>query len=278
MASLESIAIMTPLPVKFDNFSKYILEQSWSSLYSQFSHVDILPHVYFSSIPKLFESYTEYLAQGFKLPYSLVKVEETGNQGVQNESGRLLELAFHRNALLDEAKKHRWGLFLDSDVILPSNAILNLILDEEDIAAGIIPQIRGSTPVKIQNGKIANFEDFMVFLAIGFFDETFKYVAWGDLQKVEAADVVATACMLLSHKIMNDARVKFCLFPSGNGGFLGEDVGYCFSAHRNRYKVSVDPAVLCRHMRRLNDRLAAYLQAPQNLKCAVNFLFWDQEL
>ncbi len=276
---MKQIAVMTPLPVQFDNFTEYILKQCWNSLNNQFILSGDLIHVYFSSTPKLYDKYATYLSENFRLPYTLLEVKQVKSGVLEGKDARLPELVHHRNVLLNQGKKHDYALFLDSDVILSPNTIKTLISDQKDVSAGILPQARIASPIRIEEGQVQNADDIDVFLAFGIFDAKFLSVTWGNMQKADASDVVATACMLLSRKIMNDNRVAFRLFPLVDGScYLGEDVGYCLSALRAGFTVNVNPTVFCGHMRRIQERLAAYLQVTNGQKCTINFLFWSKPL
>jgi hypothetical protein len=259
---MTSVAVMTLLPPIFDEKTKNTLLSSWQSIYKQTYPTETL-YFYFSVRAELFAVYRVFLMENFKLSYTLLSGPTyfTGSN-LHGEFGeaRFKELVAHRNILLQNGKKHDYGFFVDSDVLIPPWTIKRFIennLQQSmpfpsscspiDIIGGVVlvPIINIMSNGEHRKSTAPGFGNFIY--KNGFLHGSrFSTVIPANISKV---DFVNTACMFLSHKVMNDAKVKFCLVPSVGG----EDHSYCYIAAKNGYDIRIDPSIRCLHRRRGMD-------------------------
>jgi hypothetical protein len=254
MTTYPSVAVMTLLPPIFDEKTKNTLLSSWQSIYKQTYPTETL-YFYFSVRAELFFRYRVFLMENFKLSYTLLSgpTYYTGSN-LHGEVGeaRFKELVDHRNLLLQNGKKHTYGFFIDSDVLIPPQTIKQFIENNLDIIGGVVlvPIINSLSNGTLRNSTAPGFGAFIYKNGL-LQSSRFSTVMPQNISKV---DFVNTACMFLSHKVMNDAKVKFCLVPSAKGFcFLSEDHSYCYVAAKNGYGIMIDPSICCLHRRRWVD-------------------------
>jgi hypothetical protein len=150
-----------------------------------------------------------------------------------------LEVAAVRELMLQHplVKASNHALFLDSDVMPPRDTIQTLVGDQKDIVGGIvrIPDFYGNT-----------------VLAFGSFTPLFRFAKAIPKEEVAQVDSVNTACMLLSHDVINDGRLSFSPIAQSDGierQMMSEDQAFCFTAGKVGYSVWVDTRIRCSHLR-----------------------------
>jgi hypothetical protein len=267
MTTYPSVAVMTPLPPRFDEITKNTLLSSWQSIYKQTYPTEAL-HFYFSVREELLFDYHKFLIENFKLSCTLLPGSTHVEDPTQLGKAKFLELTEHRNLLLQNGKKHDWGFFVDSDILIPPQTIKRFIENNLEIVGGVV--------VVPTLGCLPNGE-FVDAAGPGFGSFYYKngLLQGSELaavmpQNISKVDFVNTACMFLSHKVMNDSRVKFCIVPTaGDFGFLGEDHSYCYVAAKNGYAVMIDPDIRCNHLRIWRGILWEMSAAGPNLWCRL---------
>jgi hypothetical protein len=238
----DSVAIMTPLPVEFDFTNQCILISFFKGLQRQTYPKESI-HCYFTCYPQLFNKYEAFLDENLQLQHTLLPCREVRLLRIPgfNREDFLEEMSIHRNTLLDRGKIHDWGFFVDSDVVIPTNAIEQFIMDNCDVVSGvgIIPSTF-SGPVGYNFGNLDDQRLYHTCLTLEKYSQPRLY----------EIDGAATACLFLNHELMNDCRIRF---RTCNG--LPEDLSYCANAKYYSYHISLDVTVFFEHHRRFGDKI-----------------------
>jgi GT2 family glycosyltransferase len=234
------------MPIVWDKVEEWIFNKTIKAL-SQQTYPKKHIHVYLLATDRTVEDtlkgVTELMRQ-YVDTFTFIR-----NEGREGEQTRFPEIADARNQLLSFAKQHDYILFLDSDVVMPKGCIRKLLANQKDVC--------GAT-VKIPN-NLGDAE-----FNFGYFTPLFSHgVVFATEKPVELRQVgfVNTACMLLSHKIINDSRVMFCCLTYNGDRQGSEDHSYCYLANLYGYKIYVDPAVNCKHYRRVNEATVDLMKA-----------------
>jgi len=243
-----SVAILTPLPTKYDNLTEKQL-----CYYLQGIERQNKPnlHFFFTCHTPLKPQYQHYFETHLTYPFTISPLEPTQTDRVIQKA---TDLALHRNELLKHAQPFNYALFLDSDVELPENAIEPLVSSGRDITAGVVV-----VPIGLQTSTDSKVEQ----LAVGYGNFVFINNQVASLNFTSSlsptltqAGFACSACLCLSQKAVNDNRLKFEAFQvRGKGIFLCEDTGYCYNAAKLGYRVWVNPSVQCIHHRREANEL-----------------------
>jgi len=152
-------------------------------------------------------------------------------------STRIEKIVNGRNYIRDYALKNDYDylLFVDSDVILPKNAILFLYGSKSDVVSGVY----------LNN---FNFDGKNVIAPVLFKDLgngecklfTYEGVAGGEIIDIGAAGL---GCCLISRKVLE--AVPFRTF--GNSATGGEDMAFFVDARAKGFKTVANLAVKCIH-------------------------------
>ena len=225
----DTVAIMTPLDPTIDKLSKETYKKNIKSL-KMLNYPRNKLHLIL--IQPEGTDWSQFLEKNHYIDYTLI------THSYRSDEIRFFELADFRNALLTEGKIYDWGWFVDSDVLVPRNSIIEFIAYKRDMIGGVVV-------IPNEFGK-------SVF-GFGKFKPFFNGVKFNNKlpNTVTSVDFINTACMFLSHKIMNDARVKFCVIKSQNQ-INSEDHSYCFMAKTYGYNIYIDPDIHCKHFRRFS--------------------------
>jgi len=163
---------------------------------------------------------------------------------------RFVELAVYRNVLMDRAKSDGvdFAIFLDNDVVPPSNAIDWFTEDGQDICGGMVKTLNAANEV------VFGFGDFR--------EPFFSGLIWASevpKEKLSEVGFVNTACMCLSHRALRDKRLRFPIISvpiqGGESRVISEDHAFCHLARSLGYKIFVDNRVKCQHFRLIPDSL-----------------------
>jgi hypothetical protein len=238
-----SIAILTPLPTRYDNLTERQLHHYLQGINRQ-NKPNL--HFYFTCHTPLKPQYQHILEINLAYPFTVITLEPTQTDKTIQKA---TDLALHRNELLKHAQPFNYALFLDSDIELQENAIENLLCSGRDLTAGVVV-----VPIGLQTSKDSEVEQ----LAVGYGNFVFINNQVANLNFTSSlsptlteAGFACSACLCLNQKTINDNRLKFEAFQiRGKGILLCEDIGYCYNAARLGYKVWVNPSVQCLHHRR----------------------------
>lgn len=136
---------------------------------------------------------------------------------------------------------HLW--FVDSDTIPPSDALKRLLDMDADIASGV-------TPVLLNNGIMSN-----VFPS----DDPSKRMTMEEVEKADTlinAVGVGASCILIKRRVLdNDVEGVALKSPwyaelwFEDGKFCSEDIFFCNKATDESYLITVDPKVICQHVK-----------------------------
>ena len=223
-----------PLPTYWDNTTVFILGKVFNAVRTQ-EKFDINLKYGFLAKSKIYDAAVNIVNKLLGSSFSCIRWE-----GI-NATNRFYEMAVARNLLLEIGKESEYCLFLDSDVVLPKKAIRKLIGDDKDIVGGVV-----KIPVIYKDGKSG------IELGFGRFMGDFEGVGFSRVMPsiLQRVGFINTACMLLSNKVVNDARLRFAVINGKKGFVNAEDHSYCFTANVLGYKVYIDPNVRCEHYRR----------------------------
>ena len=163
---------------------------------------------------------------------SLMQLEHDGSVDIVSES--LVYDARDKIAMDALAGKVDWVMWLDSDIIYPSNIIRKLMASNKDMVTGIYyKRTPPYTPCiyKLEDNKLKSYIDYPE-------DKLFP---------VEAAGF---GCMLMKASVIQRVYDKFggCFFPVNGVG--GEDLSFIRRAKDIGIEVWCDSSVLCGHVGR----------------------------
>ena len=163
---------------------------------------------------------------------SLMQLEFDGSVDIVSES--LVYDARDKIAMDALASKVDWVMWLDSDIIYPSNVISKLMAHNKDMCTGLyFKRTPPYTPCiyKLEDGKLKSYTDYPE----------------GKLFNVEAAGF---GCMLMKASVIQRVYDKFggCFFPVNGVG--GEDLSFIRRAKEVGVEVCCDSSVLCGHIGR----------------------------
>lgn len=160
----------------------------------------------------------------------------------QKES-RILNIISGRNLIRDYFLKSDYDylFFVDSDILLPENAIENLLKCGADISTGVY----------LCNQQIGNERKILPAIYLPCKDDKTKTiippVKWLISEKIADIAVCGLGCCLIRRKVLE--KIKFRKFTDSDDS--GEDVAFCVDARNKGFSIRVNTAVKCVHKVRL---------------------------
>jgi len=175
--------------------------------------------------------------QSFKDFSVLINVMEPIQLNEDKEKNRYLNIVRNRNDLREKALKHNvdYYLWVDSDIILPKNAIQELILQDRDIIGGWYKTHTGNEYVAgrwIANNTSVLYKTTQPSLI--------------------PIDFMGLGCCLMKRKVLEtiefDAGIDlYQKDERGNIFFNGDCVQFCNAAYDNGFKLWMNGDVVCEH-------------------------------
>lgn len=153
--------------------------------------------------------------------------------------GGTIEVA--RNEIVADFLKTEaeWLFFLDSDVVVPPDAIKRLLSYDLPIVSGVYyvrePQ-SGVLHPAMWRRKPGSETDFIPVVEFGF-------------STLVEVDAVGAGCLLINRLVLEKMKppwFKYTRDHTGEG--MGEDFLFCTQAKKLGYKVMADPTVMCDHL------------------------------
>lgn len=168
---------------------------------------------------------------------SLVNLIKPGRTAVVSWKGLPVDVA--RNRLARDALQRgaRHLFFVDSDVLVPPEAILQLVRWKLPIIAGVYWTKRGYVGVWRKDPDVP-----------GMYNPVDKI----NPQSLVEVDAVAAGCMLIDtrvFKVVPEPWFKWAIEdPAVQApGHLSEDIWFCNRAQEHGFRVFIDPTVKCEH-------------------------------
>ncbi len=168
----------------------------------------------------------------------------------ESVTGYAVDIA--RNRIVDMAleRGYDYVLMVDSDMVLPHDAIYNLTNPLTDICSGVCPR-RGTTTGRSELYKLGcrylNEESNINYALVDRLVDIQNY-------RIEIG-VAGGACMLINTDVFRNIEYpwfKFELFP--NRGYTSEDVHFCGLVHHTqKYKIYADMRVQCGHINKVTQ-------------------------
>lgn len=234
------IGVLTPIPSKLDVDLLNLILLQWNNLYERQKKHEM---VFYFLAPKNTNAAKTITA--FKANHKLVFFPE---QCLELDSSaradvyqtRFVELTFYRNMLLNEAKSDSVDgtIFLDSDVVPPTNFVDCFVEDDKDICGGPVWVLNGAGEVVLGFGQYRK--------------PFFSGLLWAQKlpnEQLTEMDFVNTACMYLSHKALSDENLRLSIFKTADGRIISEDHAFCHIAQSLGYKIFLDNRIKCAHYR-----------------------------
>jgi GT2 family glycosyltransferase len=159
------------------------------------------------------------------------------------------DVARARNMIAREALDYDFNyvLMVDSDVVLPAEALERLVAADKDIVTGWYPRKRtttGQTEIFTFNGGHRDFDDFCNLNV----DEMPS-----ELMPIKGCGL---GCALIKtevfRKISESKWFEYKEYPSGH--ILSEDTGFCVKAAEAGYEIWLEPKVACGHINKVVAR------------------------
>jgi len=178
----------------------------------------------------------------FKSIYDLKKPK---NCRVDFRYIRGYDCARARNEIVNLVKKSNYDyvLMVDSDVILPENALVCLMEDSPNVVVGAYPRKRDPSKSEVFGIEKADYSDENR-LQIDFLK---KYMC----NRIEIRGAGA-GCLLIKASIFDELKYPYFKYVVYNakGSFLSEDLYFCEAVRKLNYKIYVDTRVICKHVGR----------------------------
>lgn len=143
-----------------------------------------------------------------------------------------------RNLIATWANRYDYLLSVDSDIVLPNDALTKMIAADKDIISGLyIQRIPGTHTLEvymdIPNGGCTNI----------------PYSLIKDKGIVEIA-ACGMGCVLIKGDVFRKLEYPHFYYKSAidHKNSVSEDVYFCFKARQNGFKVWADESILCKHI------------------------------
>lgn len=143
-----------------------------------------------------------------------------------------------RNLIATWASRYDYLLSVDSDIVLPNDALTKMIAADKDIISGLyIQRIPGTHTLEVYmdtpNGGCTNI----------------PYSLIKDKGIVEIA-ACGMGCVLIKGDVFRKLEYPHFYYKSAidHKNSVSEDVYFCFKARQNGFKVWVDESILCKHI------------------------------
>lgn len=145
----------------------------------------------------------------------------------------------NRNYLVKEAREQMadYIFWVDSDIVLPRDALTKLLEDDLDIVGGVyatkhLTEKRTTVLLRsIEND--------------GYYKCSYEEIADYDLIKIDA---IGFGCVLTKIEVFDKVEMPFFVYTS----FYGEDIDFCRKAINAGYSIHADTRVLCGHLGQVN--------------------------
>lgn len=129
----------------------------------------------------------------------------------------------------------RWLFFVDADMMLPPNTLVDLAKWNKDIVSGLY--VGKQTPfVPVASRK----------------DSTGAYVPLDSITKntlLPNLDAVGGGCLLIKTEVLKKIPEPwFCFIENDVHGVLGEDYYFCAKAQKAGFLIHLDTAIWCGHL------------------------------
>ena len=161
------------------------------------------------------------------------------NTCVQFDFVRGYDCARARNLIAQEAVNlaYDYVLMVDSDIVLPANALVSMLEDPVELCLGCYPRKNTGTGV-FELFKLGN-KDYV---------ETFNFSEISALEGKVEVKGGGFGCALISTKLLRALpRPWFRYVEYANGDVLSEDNYFCSQVTTAGYKVFADTDVMCAH-------------------------------
>jgi GT2 family glycosyltransferase len=165
---------------------------------------------------------------------TLIGMHRIGEIGVFMPTGYSVDVS--RNLIVEHAIEYGYDyiLWVDSDMILPKNALVKLWAHDKDIVSGVYAY-------KILNGENAVVKRFKDKEADIYEDIPLKEIR--EREDLFEVDGIGFGCVLTKVDMFrNIGKPWFVYSPD-----MGEDIYFCRKAQATRYKVWLDPTIRCGH-------------------------------
>lgn len=152
------------------------------------------------------------------------------------------DIGIERNELvrkcLDQGADKIW--FVDSDVMVPKDALANMLNPEADVVIGFVP---------LRNTKTGSSSVYRVGASFSK-DNRIKFDELADTPARMAVKGGGFACVLLSASVFSKIEKPWFVYYESKGGIRrGEDLGFCYKLEAAGFKVEADTRVRCGHRR-----------------------------
>lgn len=143
-----------------------------------------------------------------------------------------------RNLIAEWGKRYDYLFCVDSDIVLPPDALAKLIAADKDVVSGLyiqrkpgqhILEIYENTP----DGRIVN-------------------APWGKLKGQGLVEIAGCGfgCVLLKGEVLRKMPYPHFVYKSAldHAHTFSEDVYFCQEARKHGFKIWADPTILCEHI------------------------------
>lgn len=152
------------------------------------------------------------------------------------------EVYIERNSLVRKAKEGGYShlLFVDSDVELPENALLNLSSWGKPVVMGFVPFKNTKT------GKCSVYKPGSYFNK----DNCVKADELGSLPDLLEVKGGGFGCVLIDMDVFDEIEPPWFLYTESKTGVRrGEDITFCYKVADAGIHIYADTRVLCKHKR-----------------------------
>lgn len=146
-----------------------------------------------------------------------------------------------RNLIVKYAQENKFDyiFWVDSDIILPKDALIKLIAHDKDIVSGVYAY-------KILGGDKAVAKRFLLDKEDTYEDIPLKEIKeYKGLMKV---DGFGFGCVLTKTEVFNKIKYPHFIYTFD----MGEDIFFCRKAQNEGYELFIDTTILCGHKGEVN--------------------------
>lgn len=171
-----------------------------------------------------------------------------------------------RNLIADWAKKFDYLFSVDSDIIVPKDALTKMISYDKDAVSGVyIQRFHDKQTSELYYSKDGGHLNYQT----------------NELPQnsVIEVDAFGLGCALIKSKVFKDMDYPHFVYSSAldHSQTLSEDVYFCMKAKRHGFKFYADTSIICDHIGKYNFKVGNMLPLEEKETIEVEKLTYDVE-
>jgi len=171
-----------------------------------------------------------------------------------------------RNLIADWAKKFDYLFSIDSDIIVPKDALTKMLSYNKDAVSGVYIQRfhdkQTSELYYLKDGRHLNYQTNEL-----------------PQNSVIEVDAFGLGCALIKSEVFKNIDYPHFVYSSAldHSQTLSEDVYFCMKAKENRFKLYADTSIICDHIGKHNFKVGSMMASEEKEALEVKKLTYDIE-